>query len=92
MSPSPSLPSSLLSFWIKCCGPLSLSYIVAGHAINMIDVISQDYKSLGYNNGAPKHRIARGVQTSLNTKPKPRAKRQDVGIILSTSQSTTLIN
>jgi hypothetical protein len=26
-----------------------------------------------YNNGARKHRVVRGVQTSLNTKPKPRA-------------------
>ena len=26
-----------------------------------------------YNNGARKHRVVRGVQTSLNTRPKPRA-------------------
>ena len=26
-----------------------------------------------YNNGARKHRVIRGVQTSLNTRPKPRA-------------------
>ena len=26
-----------------------------------------------YNNGACKHRVIRGVQTSLNTRPKPRA-------------------
>ena len=26
-----------------------------------------------YNNGARKHRVVRGMQTSLNTRPKPRA-------------------
>ena len=26
-----------------------------------------------YNNGAHKHRVVRGMQTSLNTRPKPRA-------------------
>ena len=29
--------------------------------------------SLMYNNGARKHRVIRGVQTLLNTRPKPRA-------------------
>ena len=28
---------------------------------------------LMYNNGARKHRVVRGMQTSLNTRPKPRA-------------------
>ena len=27
-----------------------------------------------YNNGARKHRVVRGMQTSLNTRPKPRAR------------------
>ena len=45
-----------------------------GHTTNAVGVISQDYKPpLMYNNGARKHRVARGMQTSLNTRPKPRA-------------------
>lgn len=43
------------------------------------------------NNGAGKHRVARGIQTSLNTKPMPKAKCQYGGLtILNTLPSTTL--
>ena len=42
-----------------------------------------------YNNGVRKHRVSRGMQTSLATKPKPRASVYEHGLInLSTSQST----
>jgi hypothetical protein len=44
------------------------------HTTNAVGMISQDYKApLMYNNGACKHRVIRGVQTSLNTRPKSRA-------------------
>ena len=35
---------------------------------------------LMYNNGPHKHRVVRGVQTSLNTKPKPRASAYEHGL------------
>ena len=45
-----------------------------GHTTNVVGVISEDYKPPSmYNNGARKHRVIRGMQTSLNTRPKPRA-------------------
>ena len=45
-----------------------------GHTTNSVGVISQDLKPPPmYNNGARKHRVVRGMQTSLNTRPKPRA-------------------
>ena len=63
--------------------------------IEKVEMISQDYKLLGYNNnGERKHQVTKGVQTSLNTKPKPkpRAKRKYADLTsLSTSQSTMLI-
>ena len=63
--------------------------------IEKVEMISQDYKLLEYNNnGERKHRATKGVQTSLNTKPKhkPKAKRKYADLTsLSTSQSITLI-
>ena len=45
-----------------------------GHTTTAVGVISQDYKPLRLNNNsARKHRVVRGMQTSLNTRPKPRA-------------------
>ena len=45
-----------------------------GHTINVVGVISQDYKPLRCTTiGARKHQVVRGMQTSLNTRPKPRA-------------------
>ena len=39
-----------------------------GHTTNAVGVIPPMY-----NNGARKHQVIRGMQTSLNTRPKPRA-------------------
>jgi hypothetical protein len=52
----------------KSLRALFLSVHGGGHTTNAVDVISQEY-----NNGAHKHREMRGLQTSLNTRPKPRA-------------------
>ena len=45
-----------------------------GHTTTTVGVISQDYKPLRCTtNGVHKHRVVRGMQTSLNTRPKPRS-------------------
>ena len=45
-----------------------------GHTTNTVGVISQDYKLLRCTTiGARKHQVVKGMQTSLNTRPKPRA-------------------
>jgi hypothetical protein len=83
--------SSLSSFQLKCCGPCLPQVHGGGHTTKTGGVISQDLQSpVEYNDGARKHRVVRGVQTSLNTTPKPtRASAYECGVTnQSTSQST----
>ena len=47
-----------------------------GHTTNAVGVVSQDYKPLRY--GACKHQVVRGMQSSLNIRPKPRARAEVV--------------
>ena len=63
-SPRCSPPSSLSSFRPKRHGPCSLRYTVAATPQTRPPI---------YTNGARKHRVVRGMQTLLNTRPKPRA-------------------
>ena len=60
-----------------------------GHTTNVVGVVSQDYKPTKYKHGAHKHLWMRGMQTSLATRPKPRASAYESGLTnLSASQST----
>ena len=66
-------PSSLSSFRPNHRGPCSLRYTVAATPQTRLVRSRKTTSPPMYNNGARKHRVVRGVQTSLNTKPKPRA-------------------
>ena len=70
-SPGCSPLSSLSNFRPKCHGPCSLRYTVT--ATSQTRLISQDYKPLRCTTMVSKHRVVRGLQTSLNTRSKPRA-------------------
>ena len=72
-SPGCSSPSSLSSFRPKRRMPCSLWYTVAATPQTRLVWSHKTISPVEYNNGARKHRVIRGVQTSLNTRPKPRA-------------------
>ena len=71
--PDRSPPSSLSSFRLKHRRPCSLQYtVVANHKCGRYDLAKLQAPPM-YNDGVRKHRVVRGMQTSLNTRPKPRA-------------------
>ena len=72
-SPGCSPPSSLSSFRPKRRKPCSLRYTVAARPQTRWYDLSRLQAPPMYNNSARKHRVVRGMQTSLNTRPKPRA-------------------
>ena len=44
-----------------------------GHNTNAVGLILQDYKPSDVQQWCVKHQVVRGMQTSLNTRPKPRS-------------------
>ena len=71
--PGCSPPSSLSSFRPKRHGPCSLRYTVAPHHKRGWCDLARLQAPPMYNSCARKHGVARGMQTSLNTRHKPRA-------------------
>ena len=72
-SPGFSPPSSLSSFRPNRRGPCSLdTWWRPHHKHDWCDLARLQAPPM-YNNGAHKHRVVRGMQTLLNTRPKPRA-------------------
>ena len=65
--------SSLSSFRLNRYGPCSLRYTVATTPQTRLVWSRKTISPTEYSNGARKHRVIRGVQSSLNTRPKHRA-------------------
>jgi hypothetical protein len=65
--------SSLSSFRPSHRGPCSLWYMVAATSQMRLVWSDKTTSPLVYNNGVRKYRVVRGMQTSLNIRPKPRA-------------------
>jgi hypothetical protein len=71
-SPGCSPPSSQSSFRPKGHGPCSHRYTVAATPQTQFIWSCKTTSPAEYNNGACKHEEVRGMQISLNTRPKPR--------------------
>ena len=72
-SPGCSPPSSLSSFRLKWRGPCSLWYTVAATPQTRLVWSCKTISPSEYNNCVHKHRVIIRMQTSLNTRPKPRS-------------------
>jgi len=72
-SPGCSPPSSLSSFRPKRRGLVPSGTLWWPHHKHGWCDLTRLQAPPMYNNGARKHRVVRGLQTSLNTRPKPRA-------------------
>ena len=73
-SPRCSLPSSLTSFRPKRRGLVPSGTRWRPHHKHGWCDLTRLQDPPMYNNGAHKHRVVRGMQTTLNTRPKPRAR------------------
>jgi hypothetical protein len=87
-SPRPLLVIFIIKLPIEMLWALFPSYTVVPHHKCGWCGLARLTSPAEYNNGARKHRVVRGVQTSLNARPKPRASAYERGLAnLSTLQS-----
>ena len=89
VSPGPLPAVFTIKLSAKTSWPCFVLYTVAATPQMQLVWSHKTTSPVEYNNGARKHRMVRGVQISLNTRPKPRASAYERGLTnLSTSQST----